>query len=58
MDLQTRNQYMKAMGIPVWLPKAGIVADESTALNAQTALTTPKKQDLNESDNRRKKIGY
>ncbi len=21
MDLQTRNQYMKAMGIPIWLPK-------------------------------------
>ena len=50
MDLQTRNQYMKAMGIPVWLPKVGIVADESTALNAQAALTTPIKQDLNESD--------
>lgn len=26
MDLQTRNTYMKAMGIPVWMPKADVEA--------------------------------
>lgn len=31
MDAQTRQHYLKAMGVPVWLPKADVLADDLTA---------------------------
>ena len=38
MDLQTRNQYMKAMGIPVWMPRISeddVAADADVPQNRQ-----------------------
>ena len=37
MDLQTRNQYMKAMGIPVWLPRPHNSETDSTVTTESQA---------------------
>lgn len=39
MDLQTRNQYMKAMGIPVWMPRDLCVEPETESTPDQPAET-------------------
>ncbi len=37
MDLQTRNQYMKAMGIPVWMPRAPRSDEDQETVSEKTA---------------------
>lgn len=45
MNLQMRNQYMKAMGIPVWMPRASAIAegqpDDAAAIDAQQSAVAP-----------------
>ncbi len=41
MDLQTRNQYMKAMGIPVWMPRVTPADEDQETMPADAAQLAP-----------------